>query len=109
MLDVNYGMTYQSDLYTTVGLKNDGEVIDGYSLSNMSASISSEDWSVTMYIDNLFDEYAVTSVRSNKGSIGLSKYDEYNQNRPDLARGYGYFLSTPRTVGVKFSYNFSIL
>jgi outer membrane receptor protein involved in Fe transport len=109
MLDVNYGMTYQSDLYTTVGLKNDGEVIDGYSLSNMSASISSEDWSVTMYIDNLFDEYAVTSARSNKSSIGLSKYDEYNQNRPDLARGYGYFLSTPRTVGVKFSYNFSIL
>lgn len=109
MLDVNYGMTYQSDLYTTVGLKNDGEVIDGYSLSNLSATFSSEDWAVTMYIDNLFDEYAITSSRSNKSSIGQSRYDEYNDNGADISRSYGYFLATPRTVGVKFTYNFTAL
>jgi outer membrane receptor protein involved in Fe transport len=106
LLDVNYGMTYQSDLITTVGLANDGEEIDGYSLSNLSATLSTENWAVTFYIDNLFDEYAVTSARRNKGDIGLSRYDEYNQNRPDLSRNYGYYLATPRTVGLKFSYNF---
>jgi outer membrane receptor protein involved in Fe transport len=109
LLDINYGMTYQSDLITTVGMRNDGEKIDGYSLSNLSATLSSEDWSVTMYINNLFDEYAVTSARRNKGDIGLSRYDEYNQNRPDLSRNYGYYLATPMTIGVKFAYNFSML
>lgn len=109
MLDINYGVTYQNELITTVGMRNDGEEIDGYSLSNLSARFSSEDWSVTMYINNLFDEYAVTSARRSKADIGLSKYDEYNQNRPDLSRNYGYYLASPRTVGVKFEYNFSIL
>lgn len=109
ILDINYGMTYQSDLITTVGMRNDGEEIDGYSLSNLSATFSSEDWAVTAYINNLFDEYAVTSARRGKADIGLSRYDEYNQNRPDLSRNYGYYLTTPRTIGVKFSYSFSML
>ena len=106
LLDINYGLTYQSDLITTVGMRNDGEEIDGYSLSNLSAVFSNETYSITVYINNLFDEYAVTSARRSKADIGLSRYDEYNQNRPDISRNYGYFLATPRTVGVKFEYNF---
>ena len=106
MLDINYGMTYQSDLITTVGERNDGETLDGYSLSNISAKVSAQDWSVTLYINNLFDEYAITSARRTRQDIGLSRFDDFNQNRPDLLRNYGYFLATPRTIGVKFEYNF---
>lgn len=106
LLDINYGMTYQSDIITTVGMRNDGEEIDGYSLSNLSAVFSNETYSITVYINNLFDEYAVTSARRSKADIGLSRYTDYNQNRPDLSRNYGYYLTAPRTIGVKFEYNF---
>lgn len=106
LVDVNYGVTYQSDLITTVGMRNDGEEIDGYSLSNLSVRFSAESWAVTAYIDNLFDEYAVTSVRRNKQDIGLSRYDDYNQNGAEISRNYGYYITTPRTIGVKFEYNF---
>ena len=106
LLDINYGYTYQDEIITTVGMRNDGEKIDGYSLSNLSAVISNETWSVTFYVNNLFDEYAVTSARRSKADIGLSRFDAYNQNRPDISRNYGYYLAAPRTVGVKFEYNF---
>ena len=106
LLDLNYGITYQDEFVTTVGLRNDGEVIDGYSLSNLSAVLSTEKWTVTLYINNLFDKYAVTSARRTQADIGLSRYSDYNQNRPDISRNYGYFLAQPRTIGVNFEYNF---
>ncbi len=107
LLDVNYGLTYQDEVITTVGMRNDGEEIDGYSLSNLSVMVSNEEWSVTLYVNNLFDKYAVTSARRSQADIGLSSFDPYfNENRPDLSRNYGYYLATPRTIGVKFEYNF---
>jgi outer membrane receptor protein involved in Fe transport len=109
LLDVNFGYTYQSDIITTVGMRNDGETLDGYGLANLSARVSTESWAVTLFVDNLFDEYAVTSARRSKADIGLSRYDEYNQNRPDLSRNYGYYLASPLTVGVKFEYKFEAL
>ena len=75
-------------------------------MSNLSAVLSTEKWTVTLYINNLFDKYAVTSARRTAQDIGLSRYDEYNQNRPDLSRNYGYYLAQPRTIGVNFEYNF---
>lgn len=106
MLDVNFGYTYQSDLITRVGLKNDGQTIDGYGLANLSATLSDESWSVTLYVNNLLDEYAVTSVRRSQADIGNAKFADDVANHTDLQRNFGYFISTPRTIGVKFDYKF---
>ncbi|WOI37132.1 TonB-dependent receptor [Alteromonas sp. CI.11.F.A3] len=109
MLDVNYGITAQSDIYTTVGLRQDGEALPGYAVSNLNARISDEDWSVTFYIDNLFDKYAFTSTRRNVGDIGLGAFDSTLQpNGTDIQRNYGHYLLTPRTVGLKFNYQFGM-
>lgn len=106
ILDINFGYTYQSDIITRVGLKNDGQTIDGYGLANISAVLSDETWSVTMYVNNLFDEYAVTSVRRSQADIGNARFADDIANRTDLQRNFGYFVSTPLTVGVKFDYKF---
>lgn len=107
LLDLNYGLTYQDGIYTTVGNRNDGEELAGYALSNLSAVLSNESWSVTFYVNNLFDKYAITSARRGKADIGLSSFDPYfNKNAPELSRNYGYYLTTPRTLGVNFEYNF---
>lgn len=103
LLDVNYGLTYQSDLYSTVGLRDFGEKIPGYALSNMSASVSGDEWSVTLYVDNMFDKYAYTSVRRNAGIItdGVT-------NGVGIQRNYGHYLITPRKIGLRFDYLFDM-
>ena len=107
LLDVNYGLTYQDEIYTKVGLQNGGEALDGYSLSNLSARFSTEDWAVTVYANNLFDEYSATSVRRSSDDVNGSTFDPYfDQNRPDLLRNYGKYIQTPRTIGIKFEYIF---
>jgi len=106
VLDLSYGLTGQSDVYSKVGLKDDGEVLPGYGLSNVTAKLSDEAWSVTFYVNNLFNKYTFTSVRGDLSQVGLGK--EINQNRFDLTRGYGHYVNTPRTVGVKFKYSFDL-
>ena len=109
MLNVNYGITAQSDVYTTVGLRQDGEALPGYAVSNLNATISDEDWSVTLYIDNLFDKYAFTSTRRNVGDIGLGQFnDTLEPNGTELQRNYGHYVLTPRTIGLMFKYQFGM-
>ena len=103
LLDVNYGFTYQSDIYTRVGLRGFGEKLPGYALSNLSARISGDEWSVTLYADNMFDKYAYTSVRQDVGIIT----DGFT-NGADIQRNYGHYLITPRKIGLRFDYMFDM-
>ena len=108
-LDISYGLVAQSDSYSTLGLRANGEVIPGYALSNLTAKLAEDKWAVTFYIDNLFDKYGHTSVRRDQGDIGFATFPELNSNGyADLQRNYGYYLLTPRTVGLKFSYKFGL-
>lgn len=105
-LNVNYGLTAQSDVYTKVGLKEDGEILSGFALSNFSIELSDIKWSLTFYINNLFDKYAVTSVRRDKSWAGRSKFESQNKALPELQRTYGYYITQPRTIGLRYNYNF---
>jgi outer membrane receptor protein involved in Fe transport len=100
-LDINYGLTYQSDVYSKVGLRDNGEALPGYSISNMSAKFSEDNWSVTLYVDNMFDKYAFSSVRRDVGDITTA-------NDPAIQRNYGHYLITPRKVGLRFEYLFDM-
>ena len=100
-LDINYGLTAQSDVISKVGLRDNGEALPGYSLSNISAKLTADAWSTTLYVDNLFNKYAVTSVRRSDTDITTA-------NGADIQRNYGYFINRPLTVGIKFNYQFEI-
>ncbi|WP_462151272.1 TonB-dependent receptor [Pseudoalteromonas xiamenensis] len=108
MMNINYGITAQSDIYTKVGLKADGEILPGYALSNLSAKFAKDSWSATVYVDNLFDKYAFTSVRRDKSWAGMGHFEELNKALPELQRVYGHYTTKPRTIGVKVTYNFEI-
>ncbi|MBT2151752.1 TonB-dependent receptor [Pseudoalteromonas tetraodonis] len=100
-LDINYGLTAQSDVISKVGLRDNGEALPGYSLSNISAKLTADAWSTTLYVDNLFNKYAVTSVRRSDADITTA-------NGADIQRNYGYYVNRPLTVGIKFNYQFEI-
>lgn len=115
LLDVTYGLTSQSDMFTKIGNRESGEEIPGYSLSNLSVSVSDENWAVSLYVDNVFDKYAFTSIRRDKADIGLAEVGpdpdnpiDANTNRFDIQRNYGGYVLTPRTIGLKFTYDFEL-
>ena len=107
-LDIIYGLTAQSDVVSKVGGRADGELIPGFALSNLSAAVADDSWSVTLYIDNLFNKYAYTSVRRDRADLGLGGVADLEPNRVDLLRNYGRFVVQPRKIGVKFRYTFDM-
>ncbi|NQZ20926.1 MAG: TonB-dependent receptor [Colwellia sp.] len=109
-LDIIYGLTYQSDIVTRAGMKAEGETLSGYALSNLSATITDDAWSVTLYIDNLFDKYAATSTRSTGKAAGYAEFPGQigNPDTVNMYRGYGHYVVAPRTIGVKFNYLFDM-
>lgn len=102
LLDLNYGLTYQSDVYSTVGLTDKGEKLPSYALSNASAVFTKDEWAVTLYVDNMFDKYTFNSVRQNTGIIDGST------NGTDIQRNYGHYILKPRTIGIKVNYSFDL-
>jgi len=109
-LDIIYGLTYQSDIVTRAGMKAEGETLSGYALSNLSATITDDAWSVTLYIDNMFDKYAATSTRSSGKAAGYAEFPAQigNPDTVNIYRGYGHYVVAPRTIGVKFNYLFDM-
>ncbi|HEX5047244.1 MAG TPA: TonB-dependent receptor [Gammaproteobacteria bacterium] len=95
-LDLGYGLSATSDVFTKVGLRDNGEVLGGYTVHNASASLSKERWSATLYVDNLTDKFAETGVRLDPSYIR-------NVNGFDLRRYFRNDLR-PRNVGIEFRY-----
>ena len=99
VLQLLYGYTYFGEVLTRIGLRASGETLPAYHLHNLSASLSKNDWTLTFYADNLFDEYAVTGVRQTPGLIGRTE---------EGFRSRRYFANVlaPRRVGVRIRYTF---
>ncbi len=97
-VELDWSMTGQTDVYTKVGNRNNGEALDGYILHNAAVSWVSDDLTLSLYADNLFNEYAETGVRRDRGFIGPIGVVDSRRFYHDVLR--------PRQVGVRFIYNF---
>lgn len=95
---LDYSVHVQSDVYTRVGLRNNGEVLPGYSTHNAAISLFGERWDVRLYARNLFDKYAETGVRGTPAFI--RDIDGFS------LRTYYKSVLEPRRVGVDFTYRF---
>ena len=98
-LDLLYGYTYVGDVFTRIGLHAGGEVLPAYDLHNFSAAVTMGGWALSLYAENLFDEYAVTGVRQTPDQIGTTE-DGFR------ARRYFANVLTPRRVGARIRYAF---
>jgi outer membrane receptor protein involved in Fe transport len=99
-IEADYLFNAVSDVYTRVGLRNNGEVLDSYSLHGVSLGLAAERWGARLYVDNLFDEYAITSVRQDPSYIRqVGLFD---------SRRYFQSMLRPRTLGLEFNYRFDL-
>ncbi|GAB2676598.1 TonB-dependent receptor [Aliiglaciecola aliphaticivorans] len=91
---------YQSDSLNYLGESQALQAdIDGFSLWNLTSRISKDDWNVTFYIKNMFNEDGTTGTLP----------EAYMGTDPDenfLGNSSKDYISLPRTLGVAFNYRF---
>jgi iron complex outermembrane receptor protein len=95
-LSVDYGLTYTSDVITKIGLRNDGETLESFTLHNAALGLHADRWSAVLFADNLTDEFAETAVRLDPSYI-------YSVGGFDLRRYYRHVIR-PRSIGLEFRY-----
>ncbi len=106
-----YGLTTQSDVLTQLGdgddcCRENGEKLGGYSIHYLSAGLAgdarqSDQWNLSLFVDNLFDKYAVTGVRDDRSQVTTAG------GAPDFTvRRYFQYVTQPRTIGIDLRYRF---
>jgi iron complex outermembrane receptor protein len=106
-LQLDYGLTSQSDVYTKLGMgsnccRDSGEALPGFTLSHAALSLSGKKWVARLYSENLFDKYAETGVRLDDSlTVSAGPTQDFQ------LRNYFKYMTTPRTVGLDLRYKFN--
>lgn len=101
-LELAWNVTATGDILTRTGGRGGGYTLDGYTMHNARIALTDPDavWTVTLYANNLFDEYVETNARNTP---------LYNQTLTDADGGPVYVRSfyvdvaPPRQIGLRFS------
>ena len=102
-VDVNYGLFGVSNVLTRTGNKGGGEKLGGYTIHNVAATLSRDEWSLTLYVDNFTDKYAETAARST--SAFVQTVPDFNGD-PVQQRGYFKNVLPPRQIGLRMTWTF---
>jgi iron complex outermembrane receptor protein len=101
MLDIDYGVVAISNVETRTGNKGYGEHLSGYAIQDLSAGVSRDQWTVTAFAKNLFDQYAETSASQTRAYI--QTVPDINGD-PVIVRSYRHDVLPPRMVGLRFTW-----
>ncbi|MEM1037089.1 MAG: TonB-dependent receptor [Pseudomonadota bacterium] len=100
---VNGGYAYQGDVLTRTGDRGSSVSLDAFGVANVAAGYQTEAWTAQLYVNNLFDEYIET------GFVGTPLSNQIVQDingDPVTVRTHYATLAPPRTIGVRFRYQF---
>lgn len=90
---------YQSDTLNALGDGKYQADIDAFSIWGLSSRISADDWDVTLYVKNLFNEDGVTGVIP-ESAMGTDPAENF------LGNSSKDYISQPRTIGLSATYRF---
>ena len=95
---VDGGYAWQDDVYSLVGARGDSLTLDSFGRASLSVGYITESWSVTGYVDNLFDDHSESSVFNTP---------LYNQTVAGAnVRYYRTNVLPPRSMGIRFKYTY---
>lgn len=97
-LSFNGGYAWQSDVLSRAGARGDSLTLDSFGIANVSATYRTDEWNVTLFVDNAFDEFAET---------GVEQTALFNQTVSGATNRY--FKSNvlaPRSIGLRFGLDF---
>jgi outer membrane receptor protein involved in Fe transport len=98
-LVANWTATYRGNVVSRLGWDRAyGVKIPDYLLNRASLSYETDLYSVTLFADNIFDEYAVASVANDLSRVGI--------NDGAVVRYFRQAVINPRTFGLEGRYKF---
>lgn len=97
------GVSYTSDILQRVGSIANGETLDGYFLANASISYKEDNWDLTLYANNLFDEYAEATITGTGASVQTFLDGDGGSH---IFRGFRPTPIPPRVIGLRATYTF---
>lgn len=96
-VSVNFGYSWQGDILTRTGGRGNGVTLDSFGIANTSLVYEADTYTATFFVNNLFDEYAETGIRTtalfNQAPLGAN------------VRSHGAFVAPPRAIGVRFAWD----
>ncbi len=95
----NVGYSYQDEVLTRTGARGGSLTLNGYGLTNTSLVYEAESWTITAYVNNVFDKFAEAGAQSsarNNQIVGGNT----------SVRSFQTQILQPRTLGARFSYRF---
>ncbi|MBO9576600.1 MAG: TonB-dependent receptor [Sphingobium sp.] len=97
---LNWTATYTGDIYSRIGLRGFAQLLPGYLLNRASVGykFKDHDFQVNLYVDNIFDKYAVTGVSNDRANRII--------NDGIVSRYYQQSVLTPRRFGLEVTKNF---
>ncbi|MEQ9505612.1 MAG: TonB-dependent receptor [Hyphomonas sp.] len=97
------GYAWQGDVLSRTGGRGGGITLDSYGVANTSMVYDAGQWSATLFVNNLFDEYYETGVVSSPPfNQVLTDDDGGNVN----VRSFFTYVGAPRVIGARFNYKF---
>ena len=98
LIVVDGGYSWQDNVLSLSGARGDSLTLDSYGRANLNVGYVTETWSVTGYVDNLFDEYSES---------GVSNSALYNQTVSGAnVRYYRTNVLPPRSIGIRLRYTY---
>ena len=98
LLVVDGGYAWQDDVLSFTGARGDSLTLDSFGRASLSVGYITEKWSVTGYVDNLFDDYSESSV-----------FNTPLYNQTISGANVRYFRTNvlpPRSMGIRFKYTY---
>jgi len=97
-LHYNFSYAVQGNVLSRTGARGNSRTLGGFGVANATVVYDAEAWSVTAYVNNLFNEYGETGVQSTR----LSNQTILGHS----VRSYQVTVLTPRTFGLRMTYRF---
>ena len=97
------GYTWQDEILTRTGGRGSSVNVPSIGLTNASVTYDAGKWQASLYAKNLFDEYNITGVVSTP--LSNQVVSDFNGD-PVTVRSHYYTLGAPRTIGIRFAYEF---
>jgi outer membrane receptor protein involved in Fe transport len=97
-LHFNAGYSWQGNVLTRTGGRGSSLTLGAFGVANASVVYEADNWSITGYVSNLFNEFAETGAQgtalSNQTVLGST------------VRSFQVNVLTPRTIGVRAKFKF---
>jgi outer membrane receptor protein involved in Fe transport len=106
-IEANWTATYTGDIYSRVGLLGFGTRIPGYVTNRASVTYRTKRYDISLFADNIFDKYAVTSIGNDQSSLNRIR-DAFGTvaGAGVVERFYTQSVLTPRRVGIDINFHY---